>query len=208
MKKLIIGVLVLVLAAYAVDKFLLKKKHADTDAGSPTLRLDSKNSEAFNNSFEKLLTGYFSLKEAIADYDTTRADKAALELSGYADSLDTKAITGDSTGHIRNTAQSFASGISAAAKGLPAKADLTEKKRSFQLISESLYNLVRTVRYDRQVLYHQHCPMAFNDTEEAWWISNNRKIDNPYMGRKHPKYHAAMTNCGDITDSLDYAKKH
>ncbi|HTE12434.1 MAG TPA: hypothetical protein VK645_16485, partial [Chitinophagaceae bacterium] len=60
--------------------------------------------------------------------------------------------------------------------------------------------------YDRQKLYHQHCPMAFNDDEEAWWISNSNKIINPYLGRKHPKYKATMEGCGDITDSLDFSK--
>jgi hypothetical protein len=74
------------------------------------------------------------------------------------------------------------------------------------MISEALYNLVRTVKYDRQKLYHQHCPMAFNDEEEAWWISNSNKIENPYLGKKHPKYKGTMIGCGDITDSLDFSK--
>ena len=70
------------------------------------------------------------------------------------------------------------------------------------MISEGLYNLVRTVKYDRQKLYHQHCPMAFNDEEEAWWISNSNKIENPYMGKNHPTYHAGMLGCGEVKDSI------
>jgi hypothetical protein len=48
--------------------------------------------------------------------------------------------------------------------------------------------------------------MAFNDDEEAWWISNEHKIENPYLGKKHPKYKGSMIECGDITDSLDFSK--
>lgn len=207
MKKIFIAILILGILGIAVDKiFFSKKDTAVTEAPKQQALSTSKNSQAFNDSFEKILNGYFALKEALADYDTTRANAAALALVGFADSLKTQEIKGDSTGDIRRTASDFAGTISGSAKGLKGETDLTKKKREFSMISEALYNLVRTVRYDRQKLYHQHCPMAFNDEEEAWWISNSNKIDNPYLGRKHPKYKAAMRDCGDITDSLDFSK--
>ncbi|MEP6750591.1 MAG: DUF3347 domain-containing protein [Bacteroidota bacterium] len=206
MKKTVIGIVVLALAAFAVDKFFFAKKYPVAEEPKQQALAVSKNSESFNESFEKLLNGYFYLKEAIADYDTIKADAAAKDMIVFADSLKTSEIKGDSTGDIRKTAENFAGTISGSAKGLRGEQDLTKKKREFQMISEALYNLVRTVRYDRQKLYHQHCPMAFNDDEEAWWISNSNKIDNPYLGRKHPKYKASMETCGDITDSLDFSK--
>jgi len=207
MKKIFLAILILGIIGIVVDKIFFSKK-ADTAAETPKQQAltTSKNSDAFNGSFEKLLNGYFLLKEALADYDTVRANAAAAQLTGFADSLKTEEIKGDSTGDIRKTASDFAGTISGSAKGLRGETDLTKKKREFSMISEALYNLVRTVRYDRQKLYHQHCPMAFNDEEEAWWISNSNKIDNPYLGRKHPKYKAAMESCGDITDSLDFSK--
>jgi len=207
MKKIVIGIIILALAAFAVDKFFFSKKTTTvTDAPKQKALATSRNSEAFNESFEKLLNSYFSLKDAIADYDTLKANAVAKEMIGFADSLKIDEIKGDSTGDIRKTAADFAGTISGSAKGLRGETDLTKKKREFQMISEGLYNLVRTVRYDRQKLYHQHCPMAFNDNEEAYWISNSNKIDNPYLGRKHPKYKGTMTTCGDITDSLDFSK--
>lgn len=208
MKKFLIGIFALAVIGIIVDKIFFSKK-ADTVADAPKQAAlsSSKNSAAFNDSFEKLLNGYFSLKEALADYDTGRANVAAIQVAGYADSLKTNEIKGDSTGDIRKTAADFAGTISGSAKGLKGETDLTKKKREFSMISEALYNLVRTVRYDKQKLYHQHCPMAFNDEEEAWWISNSNQIDNPYLGRKHPKYKATMTGCGDITDSLDFSKQ-
>ncbi len=207
MKKIVIGIIVIALVGFAVAKLVIPaNKAAVAEAPKQEALTISKNSAAFNESFEKLLNGYFALKEAVADYDTMRANAAAKNMVAFADSLKTDEIRGDSTGTIKKTASDFAGTISGSAKGLVGETDLTKKKREFSMISEALYNLVRTVRYDRQKLYHQHCPMAFNDEEEAWWISNSNKIDNPYLGRKHPKYKATMTECGNITDSLDFSK--
>jgi len=207
MKKLVIGIIIVVLAVYAIDKFFFSKKAMVAgDEPKQVALAVSKNSAAFNESFEKLLNGYFSLKEALTSYDTVKANAAAVELVVFADSLKTTEIKGDTTGTIQQMAADYASTVSGSAKGFVGEQDLTKKKREFQLISEGLYNLVRTVKYDRQKLYHQHCPMAFNDEEEAWWISNSNKIVNPYLGNKHPKYKATMEGCGDITDSLDFAK--
>ena len=207
MKNIVIGIIVLALAAFAVDKFFFSKKAgAVTDMPKQEALTISKNSEVFNESFEKLLNGYFSLKDAITAYDTSKANATALSLVAFADSLKLGEIKGDSTGTIKKTASDFAGTISGSAKGLAGEPDLIKKKREFQMISEALYNLVRTVQYDRQKLYHQHCPMAFNDEDEAWWISNSNKIVNPYLGNKHPKYKGTMEGCGDITDSLDFSK--
>jgi len=206
MKKIVIGIIVVALMVFVIDKFFFSKKPGVPDAPEQQALVTSKNSAAFNESFEKLLNSYFSLKDAIANYDTVKADAVAKEIIVFADSLKTNEIKGDSTGDIKKTAENFAGTISGSAKGFRGETDFIKKKREFQMISEGLYNLVRTVRYDRQKLYHQHCPMAFNDEEEAWWISNSNKIDNPYLGKKHPKYKATMEGCGDITDSLDFSK--
>ncbi len=206
MKKIVIGIIVLVVVAFAVDKLFLSKKTAVAEGPKQEALAISKNTPAFNESFEKLLNGYFQLKDALVNYDTAKANAAANELVVFADSLNTGEIKGDTTHTLQQVAADFAGTMSGSAKGLISEPDLTKKRREFQLISEALYNLVRTVKYDRQKLYHQHCPMAFNDEEEAWWISNSNEVVNPYLGNKHPKYKATMEHCGDITDSLDFSK--
>jgi Protein of unknown function (DUF3347) len=207
MKKLIIGIVLLVLVGFVAYQFFFSKTDKGAHEPKQQALSISKNSPAFNESFEKILNAYFGLKTAITDYDTAKANAIAKELAVFADSLNTDEIKGDSTGDIQKLADNFSGTISGSAKGLAGEADFIKKKREFQMISDALYNLTRTVKYDRQKLYHQHCPMAFNDEEEAWWISNSNKIENPYLGRKHPKYKATMIECGDITDSLDFLKK-
>lgn len=207
MKKALIGIILVAIAGFAVYKLAFDKGSKDGPKGAKQQPLAiSKNSSAFNESFDRLLTGYFELKDALVEYDTLKANAAARNVAGYADSLQTEQITGDSTGDIQKMAADYAASISGSAKGLVGEGDLTKKKREFQMMSESLYELVRTVRYDRKKLFHQHCPMAFNDDEEAYWISDNNKVVNPYLGKKHPKYKDAMLGCGDITDSLDYTR--
>lgn len=166
--------------------------------------LVSRNTDAFNNSFEKLLSSYDALKNALTEYDTAGANTAAGQLSQASDSLRIQEIKGDSTGAIRETAVSYQTTISSAAKTFVTESELENKKRQFQSISDALYDLIRTVKYDQKKIYRQRCPMAFNDTEEAYWISENDEIVNPYLGKNHPKYKGTMLGCGEVADSLDF----
>jgi hypothetical protein len=206
MKKMLILVLLLALVGFGGYNLFCKGTDKQAEEPKQQALAVGKNSSAFNASFEKLLNKYFDLKTALVNYDTVAANAAARDLIPLADSLKTSELKGDSTGAIQKVAGDFAATISGSSKGLVGESDLTKKRREFQMISEGLYNLIRTVKYDGQKLYHQHCPMAFNDEEEAWWISNSSTIENPYLGNKHPKYKAGMVGCGDITDSLDFRK--
>ena len=181
------------------------KKAAENTTGEAQ-PLVSRNTEAFNRSFKTLLASYDGLKNALADYDTAAANIASSQLAIASDSLQLKEIKGDSTGTIQQTAASYTVAISAASKTLITETELEKKKRQFQSISDALYDLIRTVKYDQQKIYRQHCPMAFNDQEEAYWISVSDEVVNPYLGKKHPKYKASMLNCGDVADSLDFRK--
>src|SRR5919112_1443628 len=61
--------------------------------------------------------------------------------------------------------------------------NIEAKRKSFQMISDNMYDLLRTVRYDNEIVYHQYCPMAFNDAG-AYWLSKTGDIKNPYFGKK------------------------
>ncbi len=71
------------------------------------------------------------------------------------------------------------------------------------MISELMYpSFLKTVNYEGPKLFLQNCPMAFNDTESANWISNSEEIVNPYLGKNHPKYKGGMLHCGEIKDTI------
>ena len=71
----------------------------------------------------------------------------------------------------------------------------TERKRiHFDMMSNTLYALLKDAGLKNVTIYHQYCPMAFND-QGAYWLSKYPEIENPYFGDK-------MLECGEITDTL------
>jgi hypothetical protein len=157
----------------------------------------SKNSDKFNEKFAGFLTHYFNLKDAFVASDDAMAISHASLLAASADSLDMSEVKADTS--IIDMAQQYVQSVSAEAKGLAGEKDLEAKRKSFQMISDNMYDLVRTVRFDKQVVYHQFCPMAFNDAG-AYWLSASEEIKNPYFGKK-------MLSCGEVKDSIDFRGK-
>lgn len=154
----------------------------------------SKNSSNFNNAFETLLANYYRLKDAFAASNDTMAASSARLLIANADSLKVDELKADSS--IVEMANGYLQSVSAEAKALITEPGIEEKRKSFQMISDNMYDLVRSVRYDQKIVYHQFCPMAFNDAG-AYWLSNTSDIKNPYFGKK-------MLTCGEVKDSLDF----
>ena len=203
MRKFILLIVIFIIAGLLVYKLLSDKKTGQAPTPDQALRI-SKNSGTFNMAFEGLMTDYFALKDALVDWDTLKADQAAYAVAAKADSLPVGLLKADSS--IVKTAESLAASIDGEAKGLVGEKGIEDRRKSFNMLTEELYNLIRTVRYDGQRVYHIRCPMAFGDSSEGFWLSYTPAIVNPYLGNKHPVYKAKMIGCGEITDSLDFGK--
>ncbi len=200
------GLLALVVILGGLAAYKLLSRPADKPAENKDQPLSiSKNSDVFNNSFSTLMNGYYSLQAALVDWDSVKADKSAATMVLAADSLPLLQLKADSG--ILLTARSLAAAVSSEAKGLTGETGITRKRRAFNMLSDELYNLIRVVRYDREKIYHIKCPMAFNDSEEGYWLANSSKVVNPYLGSRHPVYKNKMLGCGEISDSLDFSKK-
>ena len=195
MKKLI-PVVFLVIAGILAYLFLFRndKKEAGPEQAPLTI---SKNSDAFTGSFNQVLNSYYSLKDALVASDTIKANAAARQLINTAENLKFEEISGDSTGLIKETAKSFASTINGSSLGLLGEKGIEAKRKEFEMITEAMWSLSRTVRYDGGKIYYQYCPMAFDD-KGAYWLSNEREIRNPYFGDR-------MLKCGSVEDSLNYS---
>jgi Protein of unknown function (DUF3347) len=204
MRKLLILLVILALACFTGYLLLHKKETRQVDNREAPLTI-SKNSDAFNASFARLMNDYYSLKDALVDWDTARANLVSLSLQRSADSLRLTELKADSS--IILTAENLASSISSEAKGLKGENTIQEKRKAFNALTDELYNMILTVRYDRQRIYHIKCPMALGDSIEGYWLSNTGTVINPYLGKKHPAYKDKMLGCGEVVDSLDFAKK-
>lgn len=204
MRKWVSLIIIFALAGLLAYRLFSKNDPKPVEKKDQALKI-SKNSSAFNNAFAGLMNDYYTLKDALVEWDTLAANHAAYSLGQKADSLPLKDLKADS--NIVLTAQSLAASVGGEAKGFSGETGIEAKRRAFNALTDELYTLINTVRYDGEVIYHDRCPMAFKDSEEGFWLSNNPKIINPYLGKKHPVYKEKMLGCGEITDSLDFAKK-
>jgi hypothetical protein len=154
----------------------------------------SKNSAAFNLQFDKLMDDYFQLKDNfIAEKDSTITAYANAIIAD-ADSLNLKELKADSS--VIGTAKSFVIDISKEAGAINTEKPTTldMKRQHFQVLSDKIFDLARTVQYDNQKVYQDHCPMAFGK-KGANWLSKSSEIENPYLPKK-------MLTCGEVTDSI------
>ncbi len=154
----------------------------------------SLNSDSFNISFNALLNSYYELKDAFIKEDMDVINNSSNLLSTFASTLKIDELKADSL--IINTAKHYTQNLQDEISGLLKETDLENKRKSFQIITNDVYDLVRTVKYDRAKVYLQHCPMAFKN-KGADWLSNSSEIQNPYL----PKM---MLDCGEVKDSVSF----
>lgn len=204
MRKFVLLGILFIIAGLLVYRLLSDKKPAQGPPPDQALKI-GKNSTGFDSAFAGLMNQYYSVRNALVNWDTVEADQAAYRMAGKADSLPVRLLKADSG--IVMTAKSLAASLGGEAKGFVGETGIEARRHSFDMMTSELYDLVRAVQYDGEKIYHIKCPMAFGDSAEGYWLSNSVKIVNPYLGNKHPTYGAKMIECGLVTDSLDFAKK-
>lgn len=174
-----------------------KDKKAEEEPKKDEPLSQAKISAQLDDQFSKLLTEYYHVKDALVLSNDSLATTSAKRLAQSAEAIDVKQIKADSS--VVLTAKDIKDNISAGAKDLASATGIEPKRRAFKDISDNMYQLFRAVKYDKQVIYYQHCPMAFND-EGADWLNSTADIKNPYFGKK-------MLTCGEVKDSIDYRGK-
>lgn len=148
----------------------------------------------------KLLGEYYHLKSALVEADSVAADSVSNVLSALATQTDVKSLNTD-TGKAEPM-RAMLDSIAHDASSISKSADLTARRRAFSKLGVHLLAFLNTSGYKASTVYIQQCPMAFNDTETASWLSDATEIVNPYLGKKHPKYSSGMLHCGELIDSI------
>lgn len=127
----------------------------------------------------QLLNAYYKLKDALVSSNAATAAASADEL--------VKAITGTDEATInentRNTLVKEASAISQSK-------DIKLQRERFATLSNSMFELAKTVKLSTEPVYQQYCPM-----KKASWLSNDKVIKNPYYG-------SMMLTCGSVKTTL------
>lgn len=205
MKKLLLFLL-LAAGGISVWYFFLKK---DNKAAAPKQQpvAVSRYSAGFDSSISNLLNHYYGLSEALVNWDSTGAVTDASAMAEDLERIPFNEVKKDSL--IFQTAQTYLASLPQNLQEIRGGADLTEKRRAYQTLTQNLYDLLRTIKYNHTKVYLHECPMAFNDTETAQWLSNDgsdKERRNPYLGLYHPTYKRGMLTCGETKDSLNSGK--
>ncbi len=201
MKK-IIALFVVLLAGFGIYWFLFRSKETVAKPPKQEAMVVKQHSDTFNNAVDKLMTAYFTMKDAFVEGDTSVAKANAAEFTRLLDSIPLAELDKDSSS-ISATAKITIEDLKANANSLLQQTDITEMRQDFRTVSDMLYpGFFKIINYEGPALYLQNCPMAFDGDKDANWISNSDEVVNPYLGKKHPKYKGTMLHCGEVKDSI------
>jgi len=199
-------IVALVVAGAGIYFLAFRKEEAPTsDAGKQKPLAQSKHSASFNAAVSRAMEDYSAVSESYVNWDSAGLGGRIDALQASLDALAFEELRKDTA--IYETAVSYKENFRNDLAAMRQAPNLTESRRSFHSLSQNVYDLLRTIRYDASPVYLQECPMAFNDQEAAVWLSKTSAVRNPYLGLYHPRYKAGMLNCGEPKDSLQFGKK-
>jgi hypothetical protein len=162
----------------------------------------SKHSTAFNESIAAVLNDYNTIAENFVKWDSVASGTAATALIKSLDSIRLEELKKDSAA-IYETALMFIENAKGDAQTIAMEPTIRPQREAFNSMTDNLYQFLNTVNYDGQTLYLQECPMAFDDTKSAIWLSQKEEIRNPYLGLYHPHYGKGMLACGENKTKIE-----
>ncbi len=140
-----------------------------------------------------VMTRYYALKNALVATNEDNTGSAAAALSAAAIEMQGYLLKKDG---MPGPLKPFLDTIIMQTRTIGEIKDKTcePQRLAFSTISSSVYGLVKSAELRNVNVYHQFCPMAFNEKGAAW-LSTESEIRNPYFGDK-------MLECGEVTDSI------
>mgnify|MGYP003647386898 CR=1 FL=1 len=152
----------------------------------PYLLEDSKKKELV-----AVIESYLELKYAFYESNLTKIDRLTTQMKEKVEQVDKQSLAAEG----KKAWQQHDSLYTKKLSEMLHLTELIEKQSYFSHISEIVYCTVKS--FDLKInkrLYAIYCPMAF-DGIGAYWISDSKEINNPYLGEKMPK-------CGEIKEEL------
>lgn len=146
-------------------------------------------SPAFKNKFVQVVDAYLKMKDGFVADNDKEVDKQANRMLTTLNSMPDNLLTGDALNYWKEK-----KGFLLAHLNLYNEAEMDKDKRlNFVFLSTVMIKSVKALG-SNQILYVDYCPMA-NNNKGAYWLSQLKEIQNPYMGQKMP-------NCGEIKKIL------
>ena len=139
---------------------------------------------------ERIIDAYLQLKDALVKDDEQATDKAAGLMAQKVAAVVPSKLEGEGLEAWQNHQVLYEDKL----KEIRHIKGLENKRSYFSHISEIMYCTIKSFGLKQGNLFVMFCPMAF-DSKGAYWISNSKSIQNPYMGAKMP-------TCGEVKEEL------
>ncbi|PCJ23024.1 MAG: efflux transporter periplasmic adaptor subunit [Flavobacteriales bacterium] len=171
--------------------------HGDNDISDMNMeeeiRIDqSKISSKFKKQLGGVVESYLPLKSKLASDDPNiQADVKAIQKA--LKKVDMSLVMEDAHNVWMKALKSLNKDLKLLSKAV----NIDEQRIIFLTISQSLSDASQKLGIkiaDNKSLYIQFCPMA-NDNKGGYWLSTEKKIKNPYFGKK-------MLKCGSVKETL------
>lgn len=168
----------------------------EADNASGTSSADEASARQFqvDQKFQKQLASVFSsyveLKEAFVDSDLKKVQSEAIETEEALAKVDMKLVSGAA----HNDWMTYLTPMQNALNKIQSSDEVEAQRKSFSTLSDNLYKSIKAFGSGGAEAFYVYCPMALND-EGAYWLSDQKKIRNPYFGDK-------MLTCGEVKETL------
>lgn len=159
---------------------------------SMMMRPESKTMEtpqAFREQITAVVDVYFEIKNALVNSDLEAAKTASGDLENAISKVDRQLL--ESKAHDHWVA--LEGNLSSDAAEMEETQNLETMRQYFATVSENIIAMTESFGLEKEKVYKDYCPMAFND-QGAYWLSEMEEIRNPYYGD-------AMLSCGEVRDT-------
>jgi hypothetical protein len=133
-----------------------------------------------------VLTGYYSVKDALVKSDAKGAAAASGDLLKSITNIDMSAIpTKDHMAFMK-----LQDKLAFDARHISESSDINHQREHFTSLSVNMASLAKQAHLSQQPVYEDYCPM-----KKVYWLSSDTAIQNPYYGK-------TMPDCGKIAATL------
>ena len=174
-----------------------KDKEATPPPPTPQPVPGAKYTTVTAQALDGVIHAYDGLLTAFAKGDTAAVGVSGRALSRAMDSLSFNDFKTDTL--VYQTAMGKMSDTHTELKGLLGEVTLAGRRQELNMVSQDLYDLLRTIGYNGKILYFTECATALGDDRAGDWISptsDSTTASNPYTGG---------AGCAQVKDSIGNA---
>ncbi|OYX15305.1 MAG: efflux transporter periplasmic adaptor subunit [Algoriphagus sp. 32-45-6] len=143
-------------------------------------------SEEFRNQITSVADAYFQVKNGLVKDKLDESQKALVDID--------QSLSKVNMGLVKDQAHDkwmeMLKGMKDARAKMASAKDIEEARKHFSMLSFHVLEMTETFGINKDVVYKDYCPMAFED-QGAYWLSEQKDITNPYFG-------ASMLACGEV----------